>query len=98
MKKTRRSYNSTLKKTKGIKRVSDDQKKELALRAKVKKLLIFMFGDKKCMICHKRPDFRGLSLSHKIPLARGGKTDVFNCELACGKCHAKEHGIKESDA
>ena len=90
MKKTARSYNSTLR------GVSDKQKKELALRSKVKMQLIFMFGNK-CMICGKRPDWRGLSLSHEIPLSQGGKTDVFNCKLRCGRCHSAEHGIKESD-
>ncbi len=49
----------------------------------------------RCEECHKRPDWRGLQLSHTIPKSRGGKTSQDNCQLLCGCCHSSRHGIKE---
>lgn len=72
-----------------LRKVSAKQKKELALRSKIKMQLIIMYGNK-CMTCgDKNRDFRGISLSHKIPLGRGGKTDYDNCILECYPCHEK---------
>ncbi len=82
------------KKRKPLKLMSKKQKKELAKRAKLKKELIEESGGL-CMKCQKPPDFRGLALIHKVPLARGGKTNRKNCYVGCGKCHAPNHGIKE---
>ena len=83
MKKTQRGYNTTLR------GASVKQKKELALRAKVKMQLIIMHGEK-CMTCgDKNRDWRGITLSHKIPLSRGGKTDIHNCILECYPDHEK---------
>ena len=83
MKKTARSYNSTLRSA------SDKQKKELALRSKVKMQLILMYGEH-CMTCKdKYRDWRGISLSHKIALGNGGKTNYKNCILECYPCHEK---------
>jgi len=78
-----RSHNSTLN------LVSDKQKKELKLRAKIKAQLIETYGNH-CMTCKdKYRDFRGISLSHKIALSQGGKTDMKNCILECYVCHDK---------
>jgi len=75
--------------------ISDKQKVELALRARIKREFIAEFGNK-CMICGNPPDWRGIQLCHKIPLSRGGKTDTENCYLGCGKCHfTKDHHIRE---
>jgi len=49
----------------------------------------------KCAKCKQKPDWRGLQLSHAIPLARGGKTDAGNCQLLCARCHSARHGIIE---
>ncbi len=67
--------------------VSKKQAKELALRAALKRELLYE-GDHTCMTCNNlRLDFRGLSLSHIIPLGRGGKTTRENCLIECYPCH-----------
>ena len=71
-----------------IKPISDKQKIELALRAKIKRELIEEFGNK-CMTCGSTGDWRGISLSHIVPLSRGGKTSKNNCLLECYPCHEK---------
>ena len=83
MKKTQKSFNSTLNK------VSDKQEVELALRQELKAELIKEFGEH-CMTCKDlHRDWRGISLSHIIPLSRGGKTTRENCILECYVCHTK---------
>lgn len=72
-----------------IKPISDKQKEELALRKKVKAELIKEYG-LHCMTCgDKNRDWRGISLSHIVPLSRGGKTTKKNCPLECYPCHEK---------
>lgn len=72
-----------------IKKISDKQKEELALRSKLKRELIAEFGEH-CMTCgDKNRDWRGISLSHVVPLSRGGKTTRGNCLLECYPCHEK---------
>ena len=71
-----------------INRVSDKQKIELALRSRIKRELIKEYG-KHCMTCGSTGDWRGLSLSHIIPLGRGGKTTRVNCLLECLVCHTR---------
>jgi len=78
-----------------IKPISDKQKIELALRAKIKRELIEEFRNK-CMICGNPPDWRGIQLCHKKALSQGGLTTKANCYLGCGSCHSwKDHHIKE---
>ena len=84
----------TPKKRKPLKLMSKKQKRELAKRAKLKAELIEESGGL-CMKCGKPPDFRGLALVHKTPLARGGKTNRKNCYAGCFLCHSPEHGIIE---
>ena len=70
-----------------INRVSDKQKIELALRSRIKRELIKEYGEH-CMTCgDRRRDWRGISLSHIIPLSRGGKTTRGNTLLECYPCH-----------
>ena len=71
-----------------LKPISDKHKVELALRARIKRELIEEFGNK-CMVCGSAGDWRGISLSHIIPLSRGGKTERANVELLCYPCHEK---------
>lgn len=89
MKKAKLKSKQPLRAKKPMRRVSDKQKKELALRAKLKHELIAEFGEH-CMTCGDLyRDWRGITLSHKIPLSRGGKTTRENCLLECGYCHDK---------
>jgi len=63
------------------------RKAELALRKKLTKELIDEYGFH-CMTCNDRYlDWRGLSLSHIIPLGRGGKTERGNVLIECLPCH-----------
>jgi len=72
-----------------IRKVSDKQKLELALRRKLKRKLMAEYGEH-CMTCNdKYRDWRGISLSHIIPLGRLGKTTRENCLLECYPCHEK---------
>ncbi len=49
----------------------------------------------KCMDCGKRPDWRGLSLHHKVFKSHGGGNTPDNVVLLCGRCHSKAHLIIE---
>lgn len=71
-----------------MKKISDKQRAELQLRRRLKGKLIIKYGGK-CQTCGTKGDWRGLSLSHIIPLSRGGKTDEINCLLECFSCHEK---------
>ena len=71
-----------------INRISDKHKEEIALRAELKQSFIDEYGYI-CMTCHGQGDWRGISLSHKVPLSRGGKTDRANCLNECYPCHEK---------
>ena len=77
-----------------INRVSDKHKEEIILRQNLKQSFIDEYGYI-CMTCHGQGDWRGISLSHKVPLSRGGKTDRANCLNECYPCHVERHGIKE---
>ena len=70
-----------------IKRYSVKYRKELKKRQELKSELIEEFGEH-CMTCNDRNrDWRGISLSHIIPLSRGGETSRDNCLLECLPCH-----------
>ena len=72
-----------------LKPISDKHKIELALRARIKRELIEEFGNK-CMTCkNAHRDWRGISLSHIIPLSRGGETSKKNCLIECYVCHER---------
>ncbi len=51
--------------------------------------------DGRCEKCHKLPDFRGLQKHHKRFRSQGGNDGRENLIWLCGKCHDKEHGIKD---
>lgn len=50
-----------------------------------------------CEICHKPPDWRGLSKHEIVFRSHGGDyTDESNCLMVCGFCHSSVcHNIKE---
>jgi len=51
-----------------------------------------------CEGCGEPPDWRGLSKHEKIHRSQGGDPlDPDNCEMLCGKCHSKQHGIFEAE-
>ena len=76
-----------------IRKISLKQQAELELRKRIKAELMFeqlmTAGYIFCMTCQKRPDWRGISLSHIIPLSRGGPTTRENCLLECQSCHTR---------
>ena len=75
-----------------LRKVSKKQQKELALRSKLK-LLLLVEGphdeadNPLCWHCGKRPDFRGLQLVNLVALSLGGKTTRENVEIWCAPCH-----------
>ncbi len=70
-----------------IKRYSVKQRLELKKRYELKAELVKEFGEH-CQTCKDQyRDWRGISLSHIIPLSRGGETSRKNCLLECGFCH-----------
>ncbi len=66
--------------------ISKKQSLELEKRRELKAALIRERGAV-CMTCGVRPVFPPISLSHIIPLSRGGKTDRSNAVLECNNCH-----------
>ena len=84
-----------------MRRISEKQKAELSLRKKIKAELmqeqLEKVGYIYCVQCRGKPDFRGIQLRHKVALSKGGKTELGNVELWCGKCHSKNHGIHEAE-
>jgi len=84
-----------LKANKPINCISKKQAVELKQRHDLKQELIEEYGEH-CMTCNdKNRDWRGISLSHIIPLSRGGKTTKDNCLLECFSCH--EHFEKRPE-
>ena len=72
-----------------LRQVSDKQKAELTRRSRLKKQLILEYGEH-CMTCKDiNKDWRGISLSHIIPLSRGGVTSKDNCLLEDYNCHSR---------
>lgn len=70
-----------------LNKVSEKQAIELQTRTSLKRELLLSNGTH-CMTCHdKNRDWRGLTLSHIIPLSRGGKTNKENCKIECFVCH-----------
>ena len=78
---------STIKRAKPLNKFSRKQRAELYKRRKLKAELIEENGEH-CMTCNDRyRDWRGITLSHIIPLSRGGLTSRKNCLLECFPCH-----------
>ena len=48
-----------------------------------------------CEVCRGPGDFRGLAIHHKVLRSRGGKDDLDNLILLCGRHHSEAHGIRE---
>ena len=80
-------------------RPSSMQRKELVARSRLKKTLLQECGDL-CMTCGGTGFPFGLTLSHIIPLSRGGKTTRKNCLIECIICHDKyeKHPERRNDA
>ena len=78
---------TALKRRRRIIPISDKQGIEIQKRQELKAELIKEFGEH-CMTCKdKNRDWRGISLSHIIPLSRGGETSRGNCILECYPDH-----------
>lgn len=88
-----------------LRKVSDKQKAELRLRAKIKSQLIKEApkdsrGIVLCSECGRPVDWdwrscKGGDLSHELSLGRGGKTTKENSAIRCRHCHNKRHGVRE---
>ena len=48
-----------------------------------------------CEVCRGPGDFRGLAIHHKVMKSRGGKDELDNLILLCGRHHSEVHGIRE---
>jgi len=48
-----------------------------------------------CEVCGGPGDFRGLAIHHRVMRARGGKDQLDNLILLCGRHHSEAHGIRE---
>jgi len=48
-----------------------------------------------CEVCRGPGDFRGLAIHHKVLRSRGGKDELDNLILLCGRHHSQAHGIRE---
>lgn len=84
MRKQARSWNSTLRP------VSPKQEPEMAERRRIKVILLAKAHGwcRTCVPAHWVGDNR-LDLSHKIPLSRGGLTDLENCVVECRVAHER---------
>ena len=50
----------------------------------------------RCESCKQLPDWRGLAKHEDKHRSQGGDPlDPGNCLLLCGRCHSREHLIKE---
>lgn len=52
----------------------------------------------RCERCFKKPDWRGLQVSHITNRGMGGTNVEYQdneLEVLCGSCHSKEHGLRE---
>ena len=78
---------------KGISRRMDKQRREETMLARQ---LVVGRAQGLCEICRQPPDWRGLSKHEKVKRSQGGDPlDPENCVMLCGRCHSREHGIKE---
>jgi len=76
-----------LKAKKSLNKISKKQNLEIKKRSKLKRELIKEYGNH-CMTCKDlKRDWRGLTLSHVVPLSRGGLTEKKNCLIECFVCH-----------
>lgn len=81
-----------------IKRISKKMQKQKVQEAKLTQELLEK-SNGVCALCGKAPDFRGLAKHEVVHRSQGGSAiDPNNTILICGRCHSKEHGIKEVTA
>ena len=67
--------------------MSDKQAIDIKERTRLKNQLIKENGEHYMTCKDEHRDWRGISLSHIIPLSRGGKTELKNLLLECYPCH-----------
>ena len=97
-----------LKRTKGINKESKKRKVEREDEIKIREQLCKRAGGRfftdgvrfgciggVCERCNSAPDFRGLHPHEKVFKSHGGKLSLENSLMLCGKCHSKEHGVRE---
>ncbi len=78
-----------------IKKISQRRREQILKETRLRKQAMIRSGGF-CEVCHKLPDFRGLSLSHENPKRMGGTTHVYTLaevKMRCGVCHDKADGI-----
>ena len=77
-----------------IRQISIKKQHQIELEKPIRELLLKR-ANGKCEKCKETPDWRGLSPHEKIFRSHGGTLTLWNTIILCGKCHSKEHGIKE---
>ncbi|MGN7613210.1 HNH endonuclease [Magnetococcales bacterium HHB-1] len=50
-------------------------------------------GEGKCSYCGERFPPKELTMDHKVPLIRGGKTSRSNCVPACKECNREKENM-----
>lgn len=50
-----------------------------------------------CYYCEKKVDKEEVTMDHKVPLARGGKSTKSNIVLACKDCNTKKKSATPVD-
>lgn len=77
-----------------INKISPKQKEENT-RRRFYHYKLWVDQEGKCAKCGRVLTYAQSELSHKKPLARGGKTTSENCEVVCNSyisdCHSTEH-------
>ena len=87
-----------LKRKTPLKPMSKKMRKQKAQETKLTQELLEK-SNGVCALCGRTPDFRGFSKHEIVHRSQGGSaTDPNNTILICGRCHSKEHGIKEVTA
>lgn len=80
---------------KPIKKVSDKKRSQLKDEKAVHAQVIER-SQGLCERCGCAPDFRGLSVHHKVFRSQGGKSTIENQVALCGACHSLSHHITET--
>jgi len=53
-------------------------------------LSLFNDQDGICYMCFERFTFKEMEMDHVIPISKGGKHEVSNVKMCCGKCNRKK--------
>jgi 5-methylcytosine-specific restriction endonuclease McrA len=60
----------------------------------LRQLLIDSYG-KKCQFCNKRLDVNTLVLDHKIPISKGGTSNIDNLQIICSTSNSMKGSLDE---